>query len=345
MNNHLQGRDDVLVRLTLDSIQSLPSELRESILLVSIPRFFNLKVLKLLLPNNKPNSNKLLNKIKKLPLVQEHSNGNLIVHDTFRMVILDIWKHERHDEFIRINTKLADFYSDSIHQVGTSLLKIEAVYHRIICEEDDGFIWFEKEFLQALEFGQLDYSSAILDMVESLSEELEPNHRLWLIYYKGLLQEKLNKPDKALVYYKNLESQDGWPSETRTFFISKIINLAREVPTSLFPSDSINGGNLHARPDKDILSLEKQIERYKFFLKLLVVGIFTLIIISLIFTLPAYMDLQWLLMHPKKLGLQLCSALIVLGVAWIMVDSDGSRKWVAFGSIVISALIGIIQLL
>lgn len=339
------NKEDVLVRLTLDSIQSLPNNLQEAILLVSIPRFFNLEILRILLPNNISHQSKVLNKLKNLSLVREYGKGNYLVHDAVREIVLKTWRQKRHDEFISINKKLADFYGNSIYEVGTSLLKIESIYHKIISEEDNGFIWFEKEFLQALEFGQLDYSSAILDAVESVSEELKPNHRLWIIFYKGLLQEKLNRPEKALEYYKVLESQDGWPSETRTFFISKIISIARGTPSSLSSKDSVSNDIRKEQQRNDIKLLKEQLEKYKFLSKFFIVGIITLILIAFIFILPTFLNWHWLLNHPKKIGLQLCSSLIVSGVAWIIIDADKSRKWIAFSSIVISAIIAIIQLL
>jgi hypothetical protein len=54
---------------------------------------------------------------------------------------------------------------------------------------------------------------------------------------------------------------------------------------------------------------------------------------------------HWLAGHPKKFSLEITSALAVIGVAWSMADANETRRWFALGSIVVAAVLGIIQLL
>jgi hypothetical protein len=54
---------------------------------------------------------------------------------------------------------------------------------------------------------------------------------------------------------------------------------------------------------------------------------------------------RWLADHPKKFSLEITSAIAVLGVAWIMADANETRRWFALSSIVVAAVLGIIQLL
>ncbi|HXQ71634.1 MAG TPA: hypothetical protein VN844_14155 [Pyrinomonadaceae bacterium] len=53
----------------------------------------------------------------------------------------------------------------------------------------------------------------------------------------------------------------------------------------------------------------------------------------------------WLAGHPKILPLKITAAIAVVGLAWIAMDTNVTRRWFALSSIVVAAIFGIIQLL
>jgi hypothetical protein len=53
----------------------------------------------------------------------------------------------------------------------------------------------------------------------------------------------------------------------------------------------------------------------------------------------------WLASHPKILPLKITGAIAVIGLAWIAIDANVTRRWFALSSIVVAAIFGIIQLL
>jgi hypothetical protein len=67
--------------------------------------------------------------------------------------------------------------------------------------------------------------------------------------------------------------------------------------------------------------------------------------IFMILYLPHLLNWQWLLSHPKKLPIQVSLGLVTLGLSWAIIDSNGNRRWFAFGSIAVAASLGLLGLL
>jgi hypothetical protein len=63
------------------------------------------------------------------------------------------------------------------------------------------------------------------------------------------------------------------------------------------------------------------------------------------FYLPTSVNWSWLLNHNHKLGIQLCSAICVIGLSWIIVDSDKTRRNWALGSVILGAVLALTQII
>jgi hypothetical protein len=73
--------------------------------------------------------------------------------------------------------------------------------------------------------------------------------------------------------------------------------------------------------------------------------LFAILLIIAIFLLPYWVRWVWLIDHPKKLGLQICTTIIALAISWIIIDKDKARRKFALGSIVIAAVLVIPQII
>lgn len=91
--------------------------------------------------------------------------------------------------------------------------------------------------------------------------------------------------------------------------------------------------------------LKRKIKRYSFWLRFS----FSLAIviggICVIFLFSSTTSWQWLSQHPHETGLKATAIFMLLGISWIIVDTNKRRRWFALSSIVLAALLGIIQML
>ena len=61
--------------------------------------------------------------------------------------------------------------------------------------------------------------------------------------------------------------------------------------------------------------------------------------------LPSYLNWQWLVTHPHRLGIQLAASAALLGVFWIIVDTNDARRRWAIGTIIVGSLMTIIKMI
>lgn len=67
--------------------------------------------------------------------------------------------------------------------------------------------------------------------------------------------------------------------------------------------------------------------------------------ISVILYFPSLLSWEWLLIHPKKIPIQVSLCLVTLGITWSIVDGNSNRRLFALGSIVVAAFLGILGLI
>jgi hypothetical protein len=70
-----------------------------------------------------------------------------------------------------------------------------------------------------------------------------------------------------------------------------------------------------------------------------ILGIYTVLY------MPHHLNWQWLLSHPKKIPIRVSLSLVTLGLSWAIIDGNGNRRWFAFGSIAVTASLGLLGLL
>lgn len=336
--------------LIKDHIDNLSPEMSKAVYLAAVPRYFNPKILEIILTASNKKAISVFNTIKRFPYVQEYDSDNFVLFDEARRLSIKKLAQESKNLYVETNRKLADHYFGICQNDNLKFRRevIEAIYHLIVVDEKLGFLWFEKIFLQSLEFEQLDYCNYLLKAINEHEHEISSNEiKRWLLFYTGLLQEKLGDWESALGNYKNLEVQDGWPSDIRLYFIRKFeIIITKQVKSkSQENGNTLPSPSILTKPIEDYESVQRELERYKRLL-VLILGIVLLVIgLFVIFFLPTLISWQWFISHPKKLGLQLCALLILLGTIWTVFDKDKNRKWFAFGTIIIAAFIAITQII
>lgn len=79
--------------------------------------------------------------------------------------------------------------------------------------------------------------------------------------------------------------------------------------------------------------------RFIFGVLLVVIGAVGIIYI------PAVVSWQWLIQHPKKLGLQISAILVIFGAVWLFLDRNSNRRWFAFSSVILATVVGLIQII
>ncbi|MEL6676744.1 MAG: hypothetical protein AAFR61_31330 [Bacteroidota bacterium] len=97
--------------------------------------------------------------------------------------------------------------------------------------------------------------------------------------------------------------------------------------------------------EKAIKDLRSRIKYLSTFLKV-IIGVLAWILCGIAaFTLPRALDWAWLIDHKNSFGLTCLFLVVAGGITWIILDKDPSRRWFAFGSIIIAAFIAAITIL
>ena len=91
--------------------------------------------------------------------------------------------------------------------------------------------------------------------------------------------------------------------------------------------------------------VQQERERYSFLVRLLLGAIVATVGTGAVLILPPILSWKWLIQHSHKLGLQVGAILDVLGISWIIIDTNKKRRWFALGSIVLASIITMIEIL
>lgn len=67
--------------------------------------------------------------------------------------------------------------------------------------------------------------------------------------------------------------------------------------------------------------------------------------LSALFFLPKAAEWNWFIEHEHKTGLQIYSSLFIIGISWLIIDTNSTRRWIAFGSVILAAIIGLAQII
>lgn len=88
--------------------------------------------------------------------------------------------------------------------------------------------------------------------------------------------------------------------------------------------------------------LNKRLKRYSFYVRLLVSLLFSVYGFGALFLAPRIWNWKWLSQHPRRIGLHICSVILILGIAWMIVDAK--RRLVILLSVIVVAILIIAQI-
>lgn len=247
-------------QITLDALRILPEISREAVFAASISRHFGSQILQVLLSLDENRVADVYEQLKLLPFVQPYGQNEHTIFPFVRNIVLQQWigNQLKYKEY---NQRLVSYYQNLCGPgenwpIGE---RLEIIYHQIAVDENDGFLAFEREFLRAIEFAQLDHCTYLLRIINEKRSELKSSNQLWLDFYEGVLAERFEKWQDALNIYKTLEAQDGWPSQQRSFLIGKLIELNQKIFDGQQKRDSSIRNENHTLDQGPDLNIESEI--------------------------------------------------------------------------------------
>ena len=218
--------------IILKYLSDLPEPLRELVCVAAIPRHFDAKILAVVLAVSEVQASGLYKRLQDLSPVQAYGQEKHTIYDFVRSEILRNWIQpalsSRYREYNRRLTKHYNRLCDSGLD-HSRIERAEAIYHQIAAQEEVGFPRFEREFLRALEFGQFDHCSDLLEIVRERKTEIDTTNRLWLDFHAAILAERLGNLEEAKAKFKHLAIQEGWLPRDIGFFVTRIEELTKRM--------------------------------------------------------------------------------------------------------------------
>jgi len=203
-------RNETIENLVETMTKVANADMKEVIEAGSVPRWFNEDMLKYILDKNQIENYSLL---RSLPFVRSRPEG-FALHDRAREYIREKLRIQTSDTYIHLNQRCADFFkkqSDRIYAYqGKSSIEfqkftIELIYHSIIINESTGFALLQQEVHDALEMSKLNYSSLLIEEAEA--QISIPEHRAWLLYWRGELAYLKGDWDFSLTFLNEFQKE------------------------------------------------------------------------------------------------------------------------------------------
>jgi hypothetical protein len=94
---------------------------------------------------------------------------------------------------------------------------------------------------------------------------------------------------------------------------------------------------------QNLKKIQAERDRYAFLMRLWLGLFIGFVGIAAILILPAALSWQWLEQHPNKLGLYCSSIMIIVGLAWGVIDKV--RRKFAYGSLVLGAILVLVEII
>src|SRR5689334_5265475 len=96
-------RNQILLKLALQVLDSVPLELSRAAYASAIPRYFDADVLSVALLSPQDESKQLYSQICPLPFVQQYDESHHTIFDAIRVGILERWRNSNLNEYRLIN--------------------------------------------------------------------------------------------------------------------------------------------------------------------------------------------------------------------------------------------------
>ena len=171
------GDPDRLGLITLDTVLASrgESELRRVVEAAAIPHWFDARILGCCAELDAEQSESALGKLRALPMVEAFAaRGGVNVHEATRMALRDHLLKTDPDRFHHLSTRAANcFHGDEPH------LRIEALYHRLIAEPEQGADALRQQWLEWDSAGRQEALQSLAVVLEELirHQELAPAAR------------------------------------------------------------------------------------------------------------------------------------------------------------------------
>jgi hypothetical protein len=120
-------------------------------------------------------------------------------------------------------------------------------------------------------------------------------------------------------------------------------SIFKECSNLISVTQSTNENPNIVAVEQDLKLTKSERDKYSYWFKVSLGLFFIALSITLLFLLPVVISWQWFNQHPKRLGLQICSLLILGGIFWAIIDKR-NRQW-SVGTIIIGAVLVMIQIL
>ena len=99
--------------------------------------------------------------------------------------------------------------------------------------------------------------------------------------------------------------------------------------------------NKNAALFRQLSATDFKLKIYKILLSLIIISILG----YFVFLLSDQINWPWFQQHAKKMNLQIYAMLVIIGVVWIIFDSNKKRRLLLVGSLLLATFIAIIQIL
>jgi hypothetical protein len=96
---------------------------------------------------------------------------------------------------------------------------------------------------------------------------------------------------------------------------------------------------------KSLTDVQDNKRNNKFVLRILLSVFIGIVALTAVFMIPQLTHWSWLELHPNRLGLYGSTIMTILGVCWIVIDMDKERQRFAFGTLVVGALLVLVQII
>lgn len=179
--------------VSLDALlMSMTPAARDLVLLLSVPHWFNDRLVSLLSRATEPTVDEgeayeaLRGEIHSLSFVRPHGRG-FALHDAVRARLRASFIARAPQRLRDISTRLVDYLAARHAEEQREELEWERVYHLVACDEEQGLTEFDGVFMTARQARRTTVCHTLAEMLAEQSELLSERAQPWIDYYRGLV--------------------------------------------------------------------------------------------------------------------------------------------------------------
>ena len=260
----------VLFTLLLEKAEKVDAELPAIMCVCAIPRRFDQKVLGILRDrqNEVDRNQELFSFISTQSYVSMRANGDCSYQDGIREAVLKDWRSstEKQEQLTAICNRLSNYYIDKYKMVQmleqdlvdvASIMRkvnivryweldskvskkltsplLEASYQRFLSSTDEGFSFFQDNFLKQEEVGHYLTCEALISAARDFllrlpAEEQDRSQLAWLKYYELRILRRLPPVDYAQLekQLSSLSREEGYGAKFRMWVLAELATVLEE---------------------------------------------------------------------------------------------------------------------